>query len=364
MRNNNDKNIYDMLNNIEVDLSEFDREGFNDIEKMKIKKKFRKSIDKKNLSSNYKKYISVLSIAIVSLVIISFTPVGTYASNIISDLVFDIRSAIRLKSNEKNYIKLIDKSVTKDNITVRLNEAVLNNDELIVSLTTISEDRITKDIKIWRDTGAKIYINGELLELTESGSGSNVTDKSIDEVLFFKLDTNKYIGIIDVKIEIGDISIYKEKNEKLIKEKAIKGPFIFEFDFDTSKINKDIKSVNINKVLNFGGGSEITIDKYVYTPLSQKIYYTKNKKAFDEKVEFILKGRDDLGKEVEFDIYYEGNDVGQLEAGISGKSISKSAKYLILTAYERTYEKNGKTSDVKLKEIEKDIKIDLTSPSK
>lgn len=47
MKNYEDKDIYDMLNDMEIDLSEYDREDFNDIEKMRVKKKFRESIGKK-----------------------------------------------------------------------------------------------------------------------------------------------------------------------------------------------------------------------------------------------------------------------------------------------------------------------------
>lgn len=40
------KNIYDMLNDNSINLEELEREGFNDIEKRRIKKKFKKTVHK------------------------------------------------------------------------------------------------------------------------------------------------------------------------------------------------------------------------------------------------------------------------------------------------------------------------------
>lgn len=357
MKNNDDKNIYDMLNDIEIDLDEYEREDFNDIEKMKIKKKFKQSIGKKN--NNYKKYISVASVAVVSLGIITFTPVGTYASKIISDLVFDIKSAVGIDTEEEQYVKVINKSVTKGDITLRLNEAILNDDELIVSLTTISEKNIGKNESLWREKAPKLYINGEFVDASFSSSLGQVSKNNMDEVMFCRLDTSKYKGTIDLRLEFDGVGRYKEENNKMIEQEFIKGPFIFEFNFDTSKINKDIKDIDINKVIDFGNGEKITLDKFIYTPLTQKILFTQNDKAFNNQVDFLLKGTDDLGNEIEFDIYHSTNNKGQLIANLNDKKMDKSAKYITLTAYKRTFVENGKKIEPKLEEIEKNIKIDL-----
>lgn len=364
MKNNDDKNIYDMLNDIEVDLSEYEREDFNDIEKMKIKKKFRQSIGKKNINNNYKKYISVASAVVVSLGIVSLTPVGTYASKIISDLVFDIKSVLGINTEEDGYINIINKSVTKDNITLRLNEAILNDDELIVSLTTKSEENLDKNETLWRDRASKLYINGELIDALESSTSSQVSKKNNDEIMFFRLDTNKYNGVIDVKLEFDGIARYKEEKNELIKQEFVKGPFVFDFNFDTTKINKEIKKIDINKVIDFGNGEEITLEKFVYTPLTQKILFTQNNLAFNNKVDMILKGTDNLGNEIEFDIYHGEGERGQLIVDSNLNKINKKAKYITLTAYKRTFVENGKNLEPRLEEIEKDIKIDLNKESK
>lgn len=350
MKNHDDKNIYDILNDIEIDLSEYEREDFNDIEKIKIKKKFRQAIGKKNLNNNHKKYISAALIALVSLITISFTPVGTYASKVISDLVFDIKAVLGVATEQEGYIKTINKSITKDDITLRLNEAILNDDELIVSLTTISEEDIDKDETVWTKTASKLYINGEEVDYSQSGTLDKVSKRNIDEVMFFRLNTSKYKGTISVKLELSGI-------DKGFTEE----PFIFEFELDTNKINKDIKNITINKVIDFGNDKKITLDKFIYTPLTQKICFTQNKKAFDNEVDMVLKGRDDLDNEIEFDTYHGEDEAGQLIADINKNKIDKSAKYLILTVYERTFIQDGKNLVPKLNEIENNIKIDLTN---
>ena len=365
MKDNIDKNIYDMLNDIEVDLSEYDREDFNDIEKMKIKKKFRKSIGKKNSSFSYKRNISVASIAILSLVIVSITPAGTYASKIISDLVFDIKSALRIDVDDGNYIKVINQSITKEDITLRLNEAVLNDGELIISMTTKSKEKIPQDTRIGGNLNQKLYINGEFIDDADSSSGTDTSKKSTDEVLFFNVDTTKYSGVIDIKIVLEDIYVYRGVESGLNRSKTIEGPFVYEFDFDTTKINKNLKNIEMNKELNLGNDQKVMLEKFVYTPLTQKIYYTKNENAYKNRKELVLKGVDDLGNEVMFTQSNEGNGVGTLITNFSGKQVDKSAKYLILTAYERTYIiEEGKEIQEELEEIENNIRIDLSSDSK
>lgn len=356
MKNTSDKNIYDMFNDIEIDLSEFEKEGFNDIEKMKIKKKFRKSIGKKNT----KRYVSAASIALLTITAISFTPVGTYASKVISDLVFDIKSALRLGEEQNGYVEIINKSITKEGITVRANEAVLNDDELVISITTKSEDKIERDMRIWRDKGSKLYINGELIDGRETSTSTDASKNNIDEVMFFGIDSTKYEGKIDVKLELSDVIIYKkEESEKLTKEKVVEGPFIFEFTLDTTKINKTIKTIDINKTLKIDNDVQITLNRYTSTALAQKIHYTINQKGIDKNTRICLNGVDDLGNEVEFSIYAGANEKGQLISETEGKKVSKSAKYLKLKAYELVFVENKERMETILKEIPGEIKIEL-----
>lgn len=362
MKDNNDKNIYDMLNDIEVDLSEFEKDDFNDIEKMKIKKKIRQSIGKKN--TNYKKYISVASIAILSIAMVSITPLGTYASKIISDLVFDLKSALRIEVDDGNYIKVINESITKQGVTLRLNEAVLNDDKLMVSMTTISEEKIPNDVIIEYNGETKLYINEEFIDNVYMINGMNASKNNIDEVLFFNVDTNKYSGEINIKIEIDQLDISRNIKDKYVPEKTIEGPFVFEFDFDTTKINNNTKNIELDKVIKLEDNQEIKLDKFVYNPLSQKIYYTKNKEALDNKTDIVLIGKDDLGNEVRFDPSSEIDGSGQLITNTSGKRVDKSAKYLTLTAYKLIFILESSSYKEELEEIETNITIDLNNNSK
>lgn len=349
MNNYEDKNIYDMLNDIEIDLSEFDREDFNDIEKMRVKKKFRKSIGKKNDNKNYKRFIGVASVGIIGLGTILFTPVGTYASKVITDLVFDIKSALRLDQDAGNYTQTINKSITKEGITLRLNEAVLNSDELIISLTTISEEKLKNETRIDRES-SKLYINGKFVKKSQMSSLGTVSKSNIDEVMFFGVDANKYKGVIDVKLELGDVSIYKDEKNK---ERDIKGPFIFEFKLDTSKVNSSTKEINLNQKIELDNGGIITLEKYVATPLSQKIYY--NKVQYNEDEMFVLKGTDNIGNEIEFDLYSEEDEKGELIANRDGKKIDEDIKTLTLTPYKKIW--NGKS--IEFEKIGKEIKINI-----
>ena len=50
-------NIYDFFNNIDINFDDYDREDFNDVEKIKIKRNFKKSLNNEN-----KKYIKAVGL--------------------------------------------------------------------------------------------------------------------------------------------------------------------------------------------------------------------------------------------------------------------------------------------------------------
>ena len=58
------KNVYELLNHMDIDLEDYDREVLNDMEKRSLKNNFRKSIKRK---INFKKLGNIAAVAVLTL---------------------------------------------------------------------------------------------------------------------------------------------------------------------------------------------------------------------------------------------------------------------------------------------------------
>ena len=223
------KSIYEMFNDSNIDLNFEEVETFNDIEKQNIKRNFKKKV--KNNKSNKKiKIAMVMGLLIVT---------GLFGTNMgktvlaeINIVSVDIASKLGINKNLDEYKTVIDKSVTKNGITIKLNEVILNENELIVSTTLKSQDKKMDESDM--HSFAELYINGKQIKSTASGSGKKVNEYTMEEVISYRLDDDYISGDIDVKIKYKNV---------LLKGNEISGPWTFEF-----KTYGDELAIDTNKI--------------------------------------------------------------------------------------------------------------------
>ena len=163
------KNIYDMFNDIDVDLNEYEKEDFDDLEKQKVKNKFKKSIKSDNSSKKiYKKYISVASIAIISIALISQTRIGLYAHSALEDIAEIIKISLGVDNQIKEYSTNIKQSVTRRKLTVKINDAILDGKELILYMSRDYDKELAQN-EYLNLVSENLYINGKKIKGTVKG---------------------------------------------------------------------------------------------------------------------------------------------------------------------------------------------------
>lgn len=138
-------NIYTLLNDININLDEYKKDDFNDIEKKLIKKNIRKSIKKGSKQRVRRKVIAAAAIMAI-LAGMSFGNTGAYAISKINLVSESISSFLGIEKNLEDYNTVIDKAVIDKGVTVKLNEVILDDNELLIS-TNISSDRILKRLR-------------------------------------------------------------------------------------------------------------------------------------------------------------------------------------------------------------------------
>jgi hypothetical protein len=102
----------------------------------------------------------------------------------------------------EDYNTVINKSVIDNGVTVKLNEVVLDDDELIIS-ANISSDSILKENGTW-DPEMTLYINNKKVKFVgESGDSKQIDNYTTQQVAEYDLDLIKDMdlsGDLNIKI--------------------------------------------------------------------------------------------------------------------------------------------------------------------
>lgn len=367
------KNIYDMLNDIEVDLSEYEKEDFNDIEKKKIKNNFRKSIKKNKRNNNNKKYITAASVVLISLGIVSTTKLGTYAYEKLEDIAYNIKTTLGIEEDLGKYTNDVSQSITKRGLTVKINEVLLDGNELLISIAQTYGKELKKDEHIDL-ISQNLYINGK--RINKGARSYHKTDNPNKEeyVIAYDLGSNEFKGDINVKLRIMDAYVWKDKNNSQFNR--INGPWTFKFKVNGDDLVKNTNNITVNKKIKLDTGATLYIDNYTGNIVNQRmdVRYTKHTKPIEvddnikinaEYGNIVFNGKDDLGNKVKFSP--ARGKIGQLESNYlyelynDDKLFDKNAKSLTLTPYlEVSVEKDGSYKTY-YKKIGETFNIDLNN---
>ncbi len=365
--NNENKNIYDMLNDIEINLDEYEKDDFTDIEKMKLKKEFRKNIKSKP-SKNYKKYISVASILLIVVGIVYQTKLGAYAYSAISDITENIKIGLGIEEELDKYTTNIKQSITKRKITVKINEVLLDGDELIVSLTQKYDGELKKNERLYL-ISENLYINGKKINHGSKGYSTIINKNTEEFIIGYKLD-KEHKGDINVKLRIMDAGIQNGDSHEY--EKRIIGPWTFKFKVNGEELINNTKDIKLNKEVKLDTGAILYLENYKSNVINQKINLkiTDHKKEIklDEsvkgKVEYgqvLLKGKDNLGNKVGFrpGSGYMQEGFSEYEYDKESKQFDRNAKKLYLTPYIQVIENNNEEYKTSYKKVGEEFIIDL-----
>ncbi len=290
------KDIYELLNDIDIDESEFDEMDVNDIEKTKVKRKLKDSIKKDSIKkkNNWKKK----AIVAASIGVIATATFGTifpsYAKNI--PIIGDIFRAL---DNDKNGLydnykeNANEINVTKESkgISITVNDAVFDGKTINLTYTIESDKDLGDKISF---VGSPIVIKGD--EYTGSTGNSNVV----------KVAKNTYVGqdnlTISNFVDSPRDSVHLQLNiKKLISsdkdflyEKDIKGHWKFDITLDAIKGNTQVINQSVQKE-----GATATIKELNISPMSMSMIYSQkiSKDILDkwDSAYLDIKVKDDLG---------------------------------------------------------------------
>lgn len=346
-----EKDIYKILNDIDINIDEYEKEDFNDIEKKKLKNNFRKSINKRK----YNKGKSIVAAAlVVGVVSIGFFGTGVGAE-VLGKISESISTSIGIQKNLDNYNTVINKQITDNGITIQLNEVILDQvqKQLIIS-DTISSGKLLKEYESF-DSDRSIYINNKKVRFTSGSGGSrnldDYTTQTVYEYDLGYLDDIDLSGELDIKIAYSKVMINHENSQR--------GKWEFEFKANGDQLKIDTKEINLNNSFTLENGEKIILEKYTSNALGQNIICKVENFNKKESYNIMLKGTDDLGNEVIFDLIRGSKYSMVLRYDNIKRNLDDNAKELILTPYAVKFPENSGKLSNDFERVGEEFKINI-----
>lgn len=289
------KDIYELLNDVDIDVNEFEEMEVSEWEKARIKKAVKQSIRQKKKTKKWIRDVGAAAIVTVLSVTIFGLTFPTYASNIpvIGDIFrFLDNGRTGLYENYKEYSTEMNLSQESNGIKVTINDAVYDG-------KTVS---LTFSLESGRDLGDDPFLEGPLDIKGTSGSTGTYQISKVDE--------NQYVGLITSSIfdkeEKDHVKVKWEIDRILLPtNKDIKGNWNFALTLDALAKDTQIIGQSVEQ-----DGVKVSVGKVSATPISFTVYYDQivseemKKKWHTVDVDITIK--DDLGN------HYSGERNGGL----------------------------------------------------
>ncbi|MGO1580185.1 MAG: DUF4179 domain-containing protein [Peptoniphilaceae bacterium] len=289
--------IYELINEMDFNIEDYEKEELSDIEKRKLKNNFKKSNKKENKLKNFTKVAAIL---IILAGIFSQTSTGknvyALAQSKVLDLSYSLGQTLYIERDIEDYSNVINKIYENNGVGIKLTSLILDKDELIFSTLIYTEkpaDYIDYDYDIW--------LNGKKLKrYGASGSSGSINDSKNEFFATYLVDV-KNINLkdkMDIKIIVKNFEhgIFDGDNLDKVKEK---GTWEFNFIASGEKLQENTYTKKLNYTFNIDNKT-YKLEEFRYNPVSQKIYgkIIDNNKKDDYIID--LKGYDNLGNKVEF----------------------------------------------------------------
>ncbi|WP_017754132.1 DUF4179 domain-containing protein [Calidifontibacillus oryziterrae] len=281
------KDIYELLNDVNIEESDFEEIEVTDLEKAKLKKSLKASIKKskpKKVASWKKR--AAAAVIIIGLSVTSFgLTFPTYAGNIpiIGDIFkFIDEERTGFYDNYKEYSTEMNMTEESNGIKITINDAIFDGETVSLTYSIESEHNL----------GDYPFVSGRLKIKGANGmTGSAKTTK---------VDDNHYVGIekatdID-RMDSNSVKLKWDINSIVIpdQQKEISGKWSFSLSLKATDSKVQLADVSSEQ-----SGVRVNINKISMTPVSFIIFY--NQEVFEsvtnnwDDVYVDLEIKDDLG---------------------------------------------------------------------
>lgn len=316
-------NIYRMLNEIETDVTEYEGIFCSDIEKKKTKNRVFEKLHRKNSTKRW----AAAACAVLGAGLLAAGPFSSQVNAGVKLASYYIGSWFG--EEVQDYEACIGEAITKDGVTVQLNSVLLDGNELTVSTTIDTGERVNEGE--WPNADGTVYINGRAASYAGGGGVSQKDDQTFLSIMTYSLEK--------------DMISEKENMDMEIVIQANSQTFAFQFAADGAKLAADTVHIPVNHTISLPDGNEVTFNDFSRNAVGDKIFFQTSGESLTYNIR--LEGTDDLGNPIVFELRQSYHNEGHVVADPNypaeeGKNIiSEEAKNLTLTPYAAEFAKES-----------------------
>ncbi|CEG28807.1 DUF4179 domain-containing protein [Bacillus sp. B-jedd] len=303
--------IYNELNDVKIDLSEFEETQLSKLEKKKVLKRVKRDISPKRPGRKWRTISACAAVAMLGIIL-------TVDKGTVANMPF-IGEKIEKHMNEN---KQLDYSSYKTEIgstaenglgKLTLNEVIVDDQRIILSSTFEPASNVDADYQTAITPTVKV--NGQ--DATEITGGQTIELNNEMFTVFNDIELGKEIATEDVEIEIR----YERWNRT-----AIDQPWAFKVKVNQSQMLKERKVIELNKQLTLSNDETIMLQKVVTTPMSTTVYYDLTRSSRED---IRVSIHSQKGAVAEHGSSFQSTDTGDISYTRFNESL-KSGEYFLM----------------------------------
>ncbi|MCR1949854.1 DUF4179 domain-containing protein [Clostridium sp. DSM 100503] len=275
------KSIYDKFNKVEMNLDEYEEFFLNEDEINIIKKRLSSKLNKKR-KYNYKPLVATLAGIFIFSILSNNDVVSAGIENISRNLRQYFRKEINRNFSE--YITPIGTTVTDKNISITVNEIIVDEDLIIIN-ETLDYSKLTEEDGLLfknkerytrsQETDVEVNINGEISKQAYSDL-YNVSDDVINMISIYSFNDINLDNTLDIKIKYKFYDfVPNEMKPNSGTVYPIEGNWKFNFSINADDIKKSIQRVELdeNNIIEMPNGDIVKITEASRSDISFKFRY-------------------------------------------------------------------------------------------
>lgn len=260
------KDEYSLLNNVEIDFSQYIIEEVNEFEKKKMMKEFVSSKNKKVFWNKKKVLVAVVALFFA-------INLGVHGDKVLAaatSFKYSINTWLGINTTGEKYSTEIGKTLDGKDIKLTLNEFFTNNSRIIINFNINKKKNELVDVnnKLVPD----IYINGKKIERSSDYVGYSIAGYKdfvgYDNVENNEIDTESNVIL---EVEMKNFPLDDKEDVKLVfsylaeEYGASYSDFTYSFVYDSTSYKNDTKVIKVDKNIIIGD-NELSLDNVTITP--------------------------------------------------------------------------------------------------
>jgi hypothetical protein len=313
--------IYKDLNDINVDIEQFEIDTLTDSEMKRWEKRVLRKVGK-HRPSRMTKYLGFTAAVIAAIGITINTGVVTLASIPFVGGIIEEFIGRDEQVDFAAYKTAIGATAENEYGKMTLNEVLIDGGRLIMSSTYEPADGVKFNYKM--HPLPKVQLNGQNLGTQTGGQSVEVHDRMFT--------IYNYEEISD--IPLGERVHFHIVYDHLDFEKPMEQPWVFDIEVPTDQLASNSQTIVFDDIIELGKGQTIRIDKMIVTPISAILYYDWT----EESNHIAFKIVSDSGEEIMW------NSASVDEAGSSNRyeaTLDLVSEQYYLVPYELSANRNA-----------------------